>query len=539
MLGGARPRRLIALSALVLAVGGTAVTTGCRTTESDVHRWGTTLNGPRKLVAVLSHDKYPLELRVEAAVTLATMKARGGQHVGLQGGDEDDQPGMLATLQELDPATRERVIAALVPRLLTGMQQMPTVEGKEYRDLSVPYKDAAFALLAEVKENVISDPKIRAELRAAIATWTLTAFEKRLDDPSQAYGSEQVIRYLGAEGVRGLPDLMTTDSSKLARMASLVAELGDNATKSRAALRLVGIAKEISSVQWRDQKAALVRKANEDAKLQPTPKQFEEQVGQFQEDEVLRVFGNLRQVGTQPAVDYLLLFAQDKAHSEKQRAAALAALERNLATDSRPQIDAMTSLIRADDSPDGVRDQALRRLGEMSRKAVIGDLYGLFKVPKWRVRWMAAETTLKTSTTKDLAEFFEHLGKVDDLTLTEALRYGTLMGGLAGPPDPRAEASRLVARPTPISVRLMALGWYAEYGTTADVPAVSKFASDTATVSRCKRDGDGCEWKCSVTEGKQSVSKDVKTVGDFVNFCVLPGMSARPPKAAGGEKQTN
>ncbi len=531
MLGGTRPRRLIALSALVLTFGGAVVTTGCRTTESDVHRWGTTLNGPRKLAAVVSHDKYPLPLRVEAALTLATMKPRGGQHVGLQG-DDDDQPGLLATIQSLEPATRDRLVAALVPKLIAGMQQMPGIDGKEYRDPSVPYKDAAFGLLTDVKENVISNAQLRSEVRASLTAWTLAAFEKRLDDPAQAYGTEQVIRYLGADGVRGLPDLMTVDSAKLARMASIIAELGDADTKAQAATRLVAIAQEITSAPWRERKAALVKKANEDAKLQPTAKQFEEQVSQFQEDELLRVFGNLRQVGSPPAVNYLLSVAQDKTRPEKQRAASLAALERNLATDSRPQIDAMVALVRAEDSPDSVVDQALRRLGEMSRKAVIGDLYELFKTPKWRVRWMAAETALRTSTAKDLPEFAEHLGKVEDLTLTEALRYGSLIGNLAAPPEPRVEAERLSAEGNPVSVRLMALGWYAEYGSTADVAFVSKFSSEKANVSRCKRDAEGCEWKCSVVEGKQNVAKDIKTLGEYVQYCVLPGMSVRAPKEA-------
>ena len=48
---------------------------------------------------------------------------------------------------------------------------------------------------------------------------------------------------------------------------------------------------------------------------------------------------------------------------------------------------------------------------------------------------------------------------MEDLTLTEALRYGSLIGNLAAPPEPRAEAERLSAEGNPVSVRLMALGW--------------------------------------------------------------------------------
>src|SRR5690606_29639559 len=67
------------------ALGLAFASVGCRITEEDVHRWGSRSQGPRKLVAVLTHAKYPTPLRVEAAMTLVRMKPRGGRPVGLQG----------------------------------------------------------------------------------------------------------------------------------------------------------------------------------------------------------------------------------------------------------------------------------------------------------------------------------------------------------------------------------------------------------------------------------------------------------------------
>ena len=91
---------LQATLALFLAAG----VVGCRTTTEDVHRWANTLQGPRKLVAVLTHHKYPMELRVEAAMTLVRMKPRGGRRVGIQGGDEYE--GLLDALGGLPPDDR-------------------------------------------------------------------------------------------------------------------------------------------------------------------------------------------------------------------------------------------------------------------------------------------------------------------------------------------------------------------------------------------------------------------------------------------------
>ncbi|MBK7396649.1 MAG: hypothetical protein IPJ34_10200 [Myxococcales bacterium] len=55
--------------ALLVAV---CAVTGCRVNTDDLRRWEKTQNGPDKLVAVLIHDKYEKELRVEAAWSSST-----------------------------------------------------------------------------------------------------------------------------------------------------------------------------------------------------------------------------------------------------------------------------------------------------------------------------------------------------------------------------------------------------------------------------------------------------------------------------------
>src|SRR5688572_7352832 len=110
-----RTPRTTLLGALVLAFG--IGLTGCRTGSDDIERWANTSQGPRKLVAVLTHDKYPMELRLEAALTLVRMKPRGGRRIGIQGTDE--QPGLIGALTHMDPASRGAIVAQLVPALTT------------------------------------------------------------------------------------------------------------------------------------------------------------------------------------------------------------------------------------------------------------------------------------------------------------------------------------------------------------------------------------------------------------------------------------
>src|SRR3954468_17114247 len=117
---------------------------GCRTSEDDVHRWSNTAQGPRKLVAVLTHDKYPMDLRIEAAETLVSMKPRGGRRIGIQG--TDDQQGLVDALAQMPPAQRATLISKLVPKLQAEMAKPPPaqVPGQPAKgDPSVPYKDAA------------------------------------------------------------------------------------------------------------------------------------------------------------------------------------------------------------------------------------------------------------------------------------------------------------------------------------------------------------------------------------------------------------
>ena len=59
------------------AAGGLAL--GCAVSESDVHRWETTEDGPEKLYAIVTHDKYAWPLREEAALSLVRMRSRERQ----------------------------------------------------------------------------------------------------------------------------------------------------------------------------------------------------------------------------------------------------------------------------------------------------------------------------------------------------------------------------------------------------------------------------------------------------------------------------
>jgi hypothetical protein len=524
-----------AVSRLALATGlalGVAWTAGCRTTSSDIQRWGTTEQGPRKLVAVLTHDKYPLDLRVEAALTLVTMKPRDGRNVGI------DQ--LQAAMEELPPVERGRILNQLVPELITQMQKPPPraqAGQAAAADPSFPYKDAAFALLTQDDGSLISDDSMKTEIKKALANWCLADFSAREGDSSQMYGVDQVLRALGSQGVERMPDLIEPGAKDIDRMADLIANLGDQETKVRASQKLVAVAKDVDSDRWLKQKAPAVEAANKTSKLNPTAKQFQAQLDEYQEEELLRVFGSMKKVGGTPAVNYLIDFASNKNQPPKRRAAAIAALEGNIDKNDPKQIDAMLEIASGDDTPDEVRDQALRRVGEMPRKMVVGKLYDLFRNKNWRIRWVAAELVLRMSDTSQVAEFMRHLSRADHMAITEPLRYGELIGQMKGPIKPVTLVKRYIQRGHAVQARLSALGYFYSNGIKSQLSEVTPFDDDHTKVPGCKTDDNGCEWKCSITEGSSQEVKDVTTVGEFVKYCIEPAMEKRTkaPQAPSGK----
>ena len=502
---------------------------GCRTSEDDVHRWSNTAQGPRKLVAVLTHDKYPIDLRIEAAETLVSMKPRGGRRIGIQGTDE--QQGLVDALAQMAPAPRNALIGKLVPKLQAEMAKPAPVQvvGQPAKpDLSVPYKDAAFAILTHDDGALVPDDALKKSVRASLAQWCSTNFAERLDDSSQLYGVEQVLRELKAEGVRGLPDLMLPGAAKLDRMADLTAELGDSETKLRASQRLVDLAKSVSADSWVAQKRPGVELANKQSKLVVKEEQLKLQLAQYQDEELLRVFGSMKKMGGKPVVEYLLGFVQDKNAVEKRRTAAMAALQGNLDRNSATQAQVALAIAGDPATPDSLRELSLQRVGEFPRAMVVEKLFELFKNENWKVRWVAASLVLKMSDSSQVPEFMTKLGQADGLAITEPLSYGGLLADIKGTPTPAELAAKYSSPGNSVAARLTALSYYYSSGTPTDLPKVEAFEKDNAATPKCKPDAKECEWKCTV-QGANGAdeTKDIKTVGEFVEFCVKPAMQKR------------
>jgi hypothetical protein len=521
---------------LATASAGLA-SSGCRVNEEDIHRWESTAHGPDKLRAVLLHDKYDNALRVEAATSLIRMKPRAGRRVGIG--------IMVDALASIAPETRQAIVASLVPAIINELKKPPPAAQANQApppDSSFPYKDAAYAMLTLDRTVIIADEGLKQSLKAALIDWAMADFEHRLENRGQAYGMEQLLRYIGPPAVAGLPRLMTRDSKRLDAMAGIVAELGDVRTKEAASTELVAIAKYVLSDEWKKIKEPELKAANAASRLEPTEKQFQAQLAQFQEEDLFRVFGSMRKVGGRPTVNFLLNFAAKKDEGEKRRQAALAALEGKLDRNNPDDLKRLFE-IASTDAPDVVLDLTFRRIGEMPRELVVEKLYDIFKTDKWKIRRAAAATVLKMSTVKHVDEFMNKLpdgAAAKSFAMGEALAYGAALGDLKeGKP---LDALQKHFSTGSAAARTTALGYWYTFGTAADLPAVQPFEGDSLAVPVCESDPD-CKWSCEVAKegakdpAKERESRDIKTVGDFVRYCVEPAMKERRPEAKKDEKK--
>jgi hypothetical protein len=529
---GTKQQRLGAALLLLGALGASALASGCRVSDTEIQQWTQKKSGPKKLAAVLTHDKYGTELRVQAALAMATMKPRGGRSVGLLG--DDQSQGLLAALASLPSEKRDQVVLGMVPKLAEGILAERPLDGT---DPSVPYKDAAFALLTNAGTDLVTSAEARDALKAALAHWCQASFEARFDDTSQLYGMEQVLRLVRAPGVRNLPALIAPDFKHMANVAKLVHELGDEETQLEASKKLVATAEAVNAPNWRERKAEGVKARNQVSGIKVTEKQLEKQLEAYQEEELLRLFSAMKSIGKAPVAEYLIGYAKKEDNSEKRRAAALAALEGNLDRKNPSHAAFVLDILSNDKAPDSLRDVAARRVGELPREQVAERLYGLFGSERWQVRWTAASLLLKMTDAKELPEFMNRLGKIKHMALSEPLAYGPLLSEVKGEAAATL-AARYAAPSFDVPVRLSALSYYYRFGDARDATSLAQYAADKEKVPSCPPKAEECEWKCDVaTTAGASESKDVETVGQFVTYCILPALKSRPASTPAAKAQ--
>jgi len=512
---------------------------GCRVNEGDVKRWETTQRGPHKLVAVITHDKYPMELRTDAAMSLIRMPARGGTRQGIKflidkykNEEGEEREGAL---NQLNQETKQQVVDRLVPLLIEELKPPPpprTPEGRLPPDLTVPYKDAAFAMLIH-EPAVISNEKTKADLKTALTKWAQTGFEDRIENGSQQYGLEQMMRTLGPESVKILPGLVSENTARIDRIAGLIKDIGDDHAKLDLSNALVKLAERYNSKDWVDGQTKIVKEYNAKNKkpgdAEVNDAQVSAQVDKIQERRLTEeIFPAMKRVAGKPSVDYLIKYAGDGTKPAARRKLALAALEGNVDKNSKDQLDHIFAIAKANDAPDEVRDGAFRRMDEFPKEQTVPKLYSLGDNPKWKVRWVAFDHILLTMTSKQIPDFMSHLPRSAAVKMgqTEPLGYAaTIRERMEGDAKSKLDALAPYMNSKDLGPKLVALGWYWG-GKKEDRKFVLPHEKDNDPLPKCEA-ADECHWECDVPKApgsKETEPHEVKTVGDWVKVCLVPNM---------------
>jgi hypothetical protein len=535
-MAGTKTSSCMALAALAAALALPAFTSGCAVAESDVQRWETTQRGPYKLVAVVTHDKYSWELRTEAAMSLIRMPPRSGVRQGLKflADKYTDEEGEQrdGALVQLPEDARRQIVDRLAPLILQQLAQpapQRQPDGRIEFDKTIPYKDAAFAMLIH-EPTLVSNDKTKQDLRAGLTKWAQTNFEDRVENGAQQYGMEQMMRYLGADSVRSLPSIVNETTGRVDRVATLVKDIGDEPTKAELAKAFVTLADKYNSKAWLDEQTKVVKEHNAKNNVKADDNQVAAQVDKIQERRLTEeIFPAMKKIGGRPVTEYLLKYAGDNSKPAERRKLALAALEGLLDKNNPADLQRIFAMASDDNMPDVARSVAFQRITEFPREQIVPKLYTLFNAPKWKVRWVAAETILKTMTPKQVPDFMAHLPKTSGVKMgmTEPLSYGGVISKMEAPPgEPKP---RDVINPylnsKDFGAKMTALGFFWE-GRKADVPAVQSHEGDSTPLPKCEKE-DECSWQCDVPKApgsKELEPRELKTVGEFVKLCLIPSM---------------
>lgn len=483
---------------------------GCKVDGDDIQQWKGTVKGPTRLVAVIGSDRYPNELRTEAALAIVEMDRK----------DVDGLAVLKDALNELraeDPAASERIVGGMVPRLALLLSKAPDQNDTELDPAEVRAKDAAYMVIPYAPEAS------RDELIRAVVGWYSADFEGR--SLAGDYSAEQVTRAFGADAAGMLVDALDEKMPPQAmiKIAEIIGEDGSPETRKRAGERLVAIEHEMeksSFVKW----LATQIRASLEASGEPIDEARVTALALYNRENFINegVLPAMRYLGDQEAVVARLLAIADtkpgaddsKAWQERldaRRATALKALEGHV---TRAHLNRLLSIALDSRSSIEVRDYAFDRVGDIRSRDAIPRLWPFLeqvgctaascsqadKLGK-RLRWRAGELILSLGGPSAIEQFSQRLPAAAGIQYEpeELEGYATRMSQMT--PQPTSTVLVLLNSQQWWN-RVVALRYLERRGGAADVPAMQRLKSDGNAVSG---------------QGWSELNPPVKTVGDVAD----------------------
>lgn len=478
---GVRPslRAIANVSTWGLLISAAIVSSSCKVTSADVDTWKGTRKGPGKMVAVMLADKFELPLRSYAALELVEMERQ----------DVDGVAEMQRAIQKLEPDTRVKIVESLADGLIELMKKpadKPNPDGAPPAH-QVRAKDAAFLLVSS------ANPEIREKLTQAVVGWYTADFNGR--SLSGNFSAEQVVRGLGTSAARSLVDALNAKlpQQALVKLAELIGQIGDAATRQRAGQRLVQIEREMEGPQFLDwlkgQITEQMKQGGGKVDNARVAKAAELNRENFISNGALPA---MKYVADQPEVSKRLLeiaSSKDKS-AEDRRTRALQALEGKVGAQ---QLDQVLALALDASNPVSVRDYAFDRVGDIRDPRALASMWPLVQNGEdQRLRWRAGELVLAIGGNAVLNEFFEKLAPGAGFPPEELDGYAQRMAQMNPPPR---EAALAQLHSADWWDNVIALDYFQRKGTEADI-------ADMTALSKNANPVKGKGWDKTDTVGK-------------------------------------
>jgi hypothetical protein len=455
---------------------------GCVVTTEDIEHWKGTVKGPGKIVAVMLADKYPIELRTQAALALVDMERQ----------DRDGTADLQSALQRLDEETRNQVIRGMVDGLTAQMKQADPSkgEGGGPSPRQIRAKDAAFLLITHAPADV------KARLTVDVVNWYVEDFNGR--SLAGNYSAEQVVRALGSPAAKVLVKGLKARAPQqaLVKMAQLIGQIAEPDARREAGERVIAIEQEMQTkefLEWikstvRAQAAAQKVKLDE-AKLEKAAIKNRDS---FVNDGVIPA---MKWLADEPLVKRrLLALAQTPAQGEAgamKRVHALQALEGKVdKTDLQP----ILAMALDTSNPTNVRDYAFDRVGDIKAPEALPQLWPLVSsTGDARLRWRAGELVLAIGGPGVVNEFFSRLPAASGEFPAEELEgYALRIGQMT--PLPTDTMRQLLGSPNWWE-RVVAIRYLERKGTADDAKKLQALKNDDAKTK-------GPRWGTLKTVGK-------------------------------------
>jgi hypothetical protein len=454
----AKQARVLILCSLI------ALSAGCKVGAEDIDYWKGTVKGPGKITAVMLAEKYPMELRTQAALALVQMNRT----------DRDGTAELQQALARLDDTTRTQVVAGMVPGLEAQMNLVdPKIEGGAPSPSQIRAKDAAFLLIP------YASPEIKAKLTQDVVGWYAQDFNGR--SLSGAFSAEQVVRALGSPAAKvlvvGLKARLPQQA--LVKMAQLIGQVADPATKREAAERLVAIEQEMESTEFVGWISQTIQDQQKGKALDPAKLKA---AAELNRDNFINegAIPAMKWLADEPPVKQRLLAlasTPSKADPETRRVRALMALEGKV---NKGDLQQVLALALDNNNPKTVRDYAFDRVGDIKSPEALPSLWPLVGGSEdQKLRWRAGEMVLAIGGPGVVDEFFSRLPSGGDYPPEELEGYATRMGQMS--PLPIEQARRLLGSSNWYA-RVAAVHFFERKGGQDDVKRLDAAKADKASV---------------------------------------------------------